>query len=194
MRVGALLDCSFPRRAQISPRGRIPNPPRAPRCRSREARRNPAMAKQSKAVLCREWNKPVVVETITVESPKRGEVMVKIGACGVCHSDLLGDQRHDPAAAAGRARPRGGRHDLRTRRGRHRSRDRRHRRRLVGAHLRQVPLLRDGQAAALRRVGQGDAHAARRHQPLQGLEGPDAQPLRRHRRDGRVRRRCTATT
>ncbi|MBS1105918.1 MAG: alcohol dehydrogenase zinc-binding protein [Deltaproteobacteria bacterium] len=46
------------------------------------------MAKQSKAVLCREWNKPIVVETITVESPRRGEVMVKIGACGVCHSDL----------------------------------------------------------------------------------------------------------
>ena len=46
------------------------------------------MAKQSKAVLCRELNKPVVVETITVESPKRGEVMVKIAACGVCHSDL----------------------------------------------------------------------------------------------------------
>jgi S-(hydroxymethyl)glutathione dehydrogenase/alcohol dehydrogenase len=46
------------------------------------------MGKQAKAVVCREWNKPVVVETITVESPKRGEVMVKIGACGVCHSDL----------------------------------------------------------------------------------------------------------
>jgi S-(hydroxymethyl)glutathione dehydrogenase/alcohol dehydrogenase len=46
------------------------------------------MGKQAKAVVCREWNKPPVVETITVESPKRGEVMVKIGACGVCHSDL----------------------------------------------------------------------------------------------------------
>ncbi|HEY8493905.1 MAG TPA: Zn-dependent alcohol dehydrogenase [Myxococcota bacterium] len=46
------------------------------------------MAKQAKAVVCREWNKPPVVETVTVESPKRGEVMVKIGACGVCHSDL----------------------------------------------------------------------------------------------------------
>jgi S-(hydroxymethyl)glutathione dehydrogenase/alcohol dehydrogenase len=41
-------------------------------------------------VICREWNKPVVVETITVESPKRGEVMVQIKACGVCHSDLSG--------------------------------------------------------------------------------------------------------
>ena len=46
------------------------------------------MAKKGKAVICREWNKPVVVEEITVESPKRGEVMVQIKACGVCHSDL----------------------------------------------------------------------------------------------------------
>ena len=30
----------------------------------------------------------MVVEEITVDSPKRGEVMVKLGACGVCHSDL----------------------------------------------------------------------------------------------------------
>src|SRR3954469_22413006 len=46
------------------------------------------MTRKAKAVLCRELNKPVVVEEITVEGPKRGEVMVKLGACGVCHSDL----------------------------------------------------------------------------------------------------------
>jgi len=46
------------------------------------------MARKSKAVLCRELNQPVVVEQITVESPQRGEVMVKVAACGVCHSDL----------------------------------------------------------------------------------------------------------
>jgi len=46
------------------------------------------MGKQAKAVVCREWNKPPVVETVEVESPRRNEVMVKIGACGVCHSDL----------------------------------------------------------------------------------------------------------
>lgn len=46
------------------------------------------MGKQAKAVVCREWNKPVTVETVQVESPKAGEVMVKMGACGVCHSDL----------------------------------------------------------------------------------------------------------
>src|SRR5574338_768125 len=48
------------------------------------------MGKKAKAVICREWNKPVVVEEIDVESPRRGEVMVQIKACGVCHSDLSG--------------------------------------------------------------------------------------------------------
>ena len=46
------------------------------------------MTRTSKAVICRELNKPVVVETISVDGPKRGEVMVKQAACGVCHSDL----------------------------------------------------------------------------------------------------------
>jgi S-(hydroxymethyl)glutathione dehydrogenase/alcohol dehydrogenase len=46
------------------------------------------MGKRAKAVICREWNKPVVVEEIEVESPRRDEVMIKIKACGVCHSDL----------------------------------------------------------------------------------------------------------
>jgi NDMA-dependent alcohol dehydrogenase len=46
------------------------------------------MAQAARAVICRELNKPVVVENITVDSPKRGEVMVKLSACGVCHSDL----------------------------------------------------------------------------------------------------------
>ena len=46
------------------------------------------MARQGKAAVCRELNKPVVVETVTVDPPKRGEVTLKIAACGVCHSDL----------------------------------------------------------------------------------------------------------
>jgi S-(hydroxymethyl)glutathione dehydrogenase/alcohol dehydrogenase len=46
------------------------------------------MAKRGKAVICREWNKPVVVEEVEIDSPRRGEVMVKLSACGVCHSDL----------------------------------------------------------------------------------------------------------
>jgi NDMA-dependent alcohol dehydrogenase len=46
------------------------------------------MARKAKAVLCREHDKPVVVEEISIDAPKRGEVTVKLGACGVCHSDL----------------------------------------------------------------------------------------------------------
>lgn len=46
------------------------------------------MPRSAKAVLCRELNKPVVVEDVTVDAPRRGEVTVKIAACGVCHSDL----------------------------------------------------------------------------------------------------------
>ena len=45
-------------------------------------------SRTARAVLCRELNKPVSVEEITVDPPRRGEVMVKMGACGVCHSDL----------------------------------------------------------------------------------------------------------
>jgi S-(hydroxymethyl)glutathione dehydrogenase/alcohol dehydrogenase len=46
------------------------------------------MTRKSHAAICRELNKPIVVEQIAVDSPGRGEVLVKLGACGVCHSDL----------------------------------------------------------------------------------------------------------
>src|SRR3954463_8935053 len=47
-----------------------------------------AMAREARAVLCREHNKPVTVEQIKLDPPKRGEAMVRLAACGVCHSDL----------------------------------------------------------------------------------------------------------
>jgi S-(hydroxymethyl)glutathione dehydrogenase/alcohol dehydrogenase len=47
-----------------------------------------AMTHNARAVLCREVGKPVVVEEIAVAAPRRGEALVKIAACGVCHSDL----------------------------------------------------------------------------------------------------------
>src|ERR1700716_433934 len=46
------------------------------------------MARDAKAVVCHELNKPVVVETLTLDGPKRGEATIRVGACGVCHSDL----------------------------------------------------------------------------------------------------------
>ncbi|MBM3347754.1 MAG: Zn-dependent alcohol dehydrogenase [Betaproteobacteria bacterium] len=46
------------------------------------------MTRRGKAVVAREANRPVVVEAIDVESPRRDEIMLKVAACGVCHSDL----------------------------------------------------------------------------------------------------------
>jgi Zn-dependent alcohol dehydrogenase len=46
------------------------------------------MSRAARAVICRDLNKPVVVEEITVEPPRRGEATIRLGACGVCHSDL----------------------------------------------------------------------------------------------------------
>ena len=46
------------------------------------------MARKAKAVLCRELDRPVVVEEIEVEDPRRNEVTIEVAACGVCHSDL----------------------------------------------------------------------------------------------------------
>ena len=46
------------------------------------------MNQKARAVVCRELNQPVVVEDIVVEAPRRNEVMIKLAACGVCHSDL----------------------------------------------------------------------------------------------------------
>ena len=43
---------------------------------------------RAKAVVCRTTGEPVVVEEIDVEYPRRGEVMIKMAACGICHSDL----------------------------------------------------------------------------------------------------------
>jgi len=48
------------------------------------------MARTGKAVIARELNRPVVVEEIAFDAPRRGEVMVEIDAVGVCHSDLSG--------------------------------------------------------------------------------------------------------
>lgn len=46
------------------------------------------MSRTAKAVVCRELNAPVQVEEIRVDPPKRGEITIKLAACGVCHSDL----------------------------------------------------------------------------------------------------------
>jgi len=41
-----------------------------------------------KASILPDRNAPLVVEEVTLDAPKTGEVLVRIAACGVCHSDL----------------------------------------------------------------------------------------------------------
>ena len=47
-----------------------------------------AVSQRSRAVVARQLGLPVSVEPIEVQSPRRGEVMIRLAACGVCHSDL----------------------------------------------------------------------------------------------------------
>ncbi|WP_338703064.1 S-(hydroxymethyl)mycothiol dehydrogenase [Streptomyces sp. Q6] len=46
------------------------------------------MAQQVQGVIARAKGAPVSIETITVPDPGPGEAVVKIQACGVCHTDL----------------------------------------------------------------------------------------------------------
>ncbi len=46
------------------------------------------MPRTARAAVCRALNQPVVVETVSVHPPGRGEVTIRVAACGVCHSDL----------------------------------------------------------------------------------------------------------
>lgn len=42
-----------------------------------------------KAAVCREFGKPLVIEEVEIDPPREGEVMVRLSACAICHSDIL---------------------------------------------------------------------------------------------------------
>ena len=46
------------------------------------------MPQQVRGVIARAKGEPVEIATITIPDPGPGEVVVKIAACGVCHTDL----------------------------------------------------------------------------------------------------------
>ena len=59
---------------------------------------------QIKAALLYAPNTPFEVKTITLDEPRAGEVLVRIAACGVCHSDYhlaTGTTRHPMPVVAG---------------------------------------------------------------------------------------------
>ena len=75
-----------------------------------------------RAAILTAFNEDMVVEDVTPLDPGPSDVVVRIAASGVCHSDLPVDQRHVPMPAAVHPRPRG----------------RGHRRGEVGSEVRRV--------------------------------------------------------
>lgn len=43
---------------------------------------------KTKAAILYDYNKPYSIETVELDPPKRGELLIKVGAAGVCRSDL----------------------------------------------------------------------------------------------------------
>lgn len=46
------------------------------------------MTKTMKAAVVREFGKPLVMEEVTIPTPSAGQILVKMAATGVCHTDL----------------------------------------------------------------------------------------------------------
>ena len=51
---------------------------------------------KSRAAVAWEAGKPLVIEDVSVEGPKQGEVLVRIVATGVCHTDAYTLSGADP--------------------------------------------------------------------------------------------------
>jgi S-(hydroxymethyl)glutathione dehydrogenase/alcohol dehydrogenase len=50
-----------------------------------------------RAAVLEEFGKPLVVQDVNLDPPRKGEVLVKIMACGVCHTDLYSASGADPS-------------------------------------------------------------------------------------------------
>lgn len=52
----------------------------------------PQIPKTYKAAMFKEKGGPLVVEDVETKMPEEGEVLVKVLACGVCHSEVIAQQ------------------------------------------------------------------------------------------------------
>ena len=125
------------------------------------------MAHEVRAVVARAKQQPVTIETISVPDPGPGEALVKVKACGVCHTDLhyregginddfpflLGHEAAGIVEAVGD--------------GCHERESRRHRRHRVAGSVRHLPFLREGPPVVLLQLGERHAEDDdRRHVEL----------------------------
>jgi propanol-preferring alcohol dehydrogenase len=46
------------------------------------------MTKTMRAAVVKQLGAPLVIEEVPVPEPGPGEILVKVSACGVCHTDL----------------------------------------------------------------------------------------------------------
>src|SRR4051812_49441958 len=55
---------------------------------------------QIRAAVLEEFGKPLRVQEIDLAEPAKGEVLVRLAACGVCHTDLYTASGADPSGYA----------------------------------------------------------------------------------------------
>jgi S-(hydroxymethyl)glutathione dehydrogenase / alcohol dehydrogenase len=51
---------------------------------------------QVRAAVLEEFGQPLVVQEVELAEPRAGEALVRIEACGVCHTDLYAASGADP--------------------------------------------------------------------------------------------------
>ncbi|MBI5106937.1 MAG: alcohol dehydrogenase catalytic domain-containing protein [Solirubrobacterales bacterium] len=55
---------------------------------------------QIRAAVLEDFGKPLVVQDVELDGPKAGEVLVRLAACGVCHTDMYTASGADPSGYA----------------------------------------------------------------------------------------------
>jgi len=53
-----------------------------------------------RAAVLEEFREPLVVQEVDLDEPKAGEVLVRLEACGICHTDLYAASGSDPSGYA----------------------------------------------------------------------------------------------
>src|SRR5918998_3448768 len=55
---------------------------------------------QMRAAVLEEFGRPLAVQEVELDEPRGGEVLVRVEACGVCHTDLYTASGADPSGYA----------------------------------------------------------------------------------------------
>ena len=53
-----------------------------------------------RAAVLEEFGRPLVVQDVDLEEPQAGEALVRLEACGVCHTDMYTASGADPSGYA----------------------------------------------------------------------------------------------